>query len=77
MNMTTMMKHCWLRRATCAILILMATLTNVLAQPREEKFNPEKFRADLRFQHLDAPCVFLKSFVDLAFFVTVKFRFER
>lgn len=32
---------------------------------------------DLRFQHLDAPCVFLKSFVDLAFFVTVKFRFER
>ena len=47
MNMTTMTKHCWLRRATCAILILMATLTNVLAQPREEKFNPEKFRADL------------------------------
>ena len=47
MNMTTMTNHCWLRRATCAILILMATLTNVLAQPRKEKFNPEKFRADL------------------------------
>ena len=47
MNMTTMTKHCWLRRATCAILILMATLTNVLAQPREEKFNPENIRAVL------------------------------
>ena len=39
-------------------------------------FQPVNER-DLRFQHLDAPCVFLKSFVDLAFFVTVKFRFER
>ena len=55
MNMTTMTKHCWLRRATCAILILMATLTNVLAQPREEKFNPEKFRADLSFQKFHKP----------------------
>lgn len=47
MNMKTKMKHSWLRRATCAILMLMAALTYVQAQPRGEKFKPEEFRAKL------------------------------
>ena len=37
----------WLRVATCAILIMMATVTCVLAQPKGERFNPEEFRAHL------------------------------
>ncbi|MGN0233359.1 MAG: hypothetical protein ACI4B5_02925 [Bacteroidaceae bacterium] len=41
------MRHCWLRTATCAILIMMAALTTVQAQPQGEKFNPKEFRAKL------------------------------
>ncbi len=37
----------WLRRATCAILIMMAALTGASAQPQGGRFNPEEFRAHL------------------------------
>ncbi len=47
MTMKRQMTDNWLKRATCTLLMALTVLTGVYAQPKDEKFNPEEFRAHL------------------------------
>ena len=37
----------WLQRATCAIVIMVAAMAGMYAQPKGERFSPEQFRVHL------------------------------